>query len=60
MISMGMGITLMADAYAQMNWPGVVFRPLEERIPADLYVVYAQEQTTPALIKLIDALVYPS
>lgn len=60
MISMGMGITLMADAYAQMNWPGVVFRPLEERIPADLYVVYAQEQATPALIKLIDALVYPS
>ncbi|VTP16790.1 Hca operon transcriptional activator [Phytobacter ursingii] len=60
MISMGMGITLMADAYAQMNWPGVVFRPLEERIPADLYVVYAQEQTTPALIKLINALVYPS
>ncbi|MDI4740198.1 iron-containing alcohol dehydrogenase, partial [Salmonella enterica subsp. enterica serovar Kentucky] len=25
MISMGIGITLMADGYAQMSWPGVVF-----------------------------------
>lgn len=56
MISMGMGITLMADSYAQMNWPGVIFRPLEERIPADLYITYEQEQATPALTRLIDAL----
>lgn len=56
MISMGMGITLMADGYAQMNWPGVVFRPLEERIPADLYIVYDQLQATPALEKLITSL----
>ncbi|VEB56310.1 xanthosine operon transcriptional regulator [Salmonella enterica subsp. enterica] len=34
----------MADGYAQMSWPGVVFRPLEERIPADLYIVYDQQQ----------------
>lgn len=57
MISMGIGITLMADGYAQMSWLGVVFRPLEERIPADLYIVYEQHQATPALTKLIDALV---
>ncbi|MEG2400350.1 MAG: LysR family transcriptional regulator [Citrobacter sp.] len=56
MISMGIGITLMADGYAQMNWPGVVFRPLEERIPADLYIVYEQQQATPALNKLVTAL----
>ncbi len=53
MISMGMGITLMADSYAQMNWPGVVFRPLEERIAADLYLVYEHQQVTPVLSKLI-------
>ena len=46
MISMGGGITLIADSYAQMSWPGVVFRPLEERIPADLYIVYDQQQAT--------------
>ena len=57
MISMGIGITLIADSYAQMNWPGVVFRPLEERIPADLYIVYEPQQATPALTKLIDALI---
>lgn len=56
MISMGIGITLIADSYAQMNWPGVVFRPLEERIPADLYIVYDQQQATPALEKLVVAL----
>lgn len=56
MISMGIGITLMADGYAQMNWPGVVFRPLEERIPADLYIVYEQQQATPALNRLVTAL----
>lgn len=56
MISMGIGITLMADGYAQMSWPGVVFRPLEERIPADLYIVYDQQQATPALEKLVAAL----
>lgn len=56
MISMGMGITLAADSYAQMQWPGVVFRPLQERIPADLYVVYDEKQATPAVTQLIDAL----
>lgn len=56
MISMGIGITLIADSYAQMNWPGVVFRPLKERIPADLYIVYETQQVTPALVKLLTAL----
>ncbi len=56
MISMGIGITLIADSYAQMNWLGVVFRPLKERIPADLYIVYEQQQMTPVLEKLVGAL----
>ncbi|MEN0614178.1 LysR family transcriptional regulator [Klebsiella indica] len=56
MISMGMGITLIADSYAQMQWPGVVFRPLEERIPADLYIVYDHQQVTPALEKMVSVL----
>ncbi len=56
MSSMGSGITLRADGYAQMSWPGVVFRPLEERIPADLYIVYDQQQATPPLEKLVAAL----
>ncbi|HCT9940681.1 TPA: LysR family transcriptional regulator [Enterobacter kobei] len=56
MISMGMGITLAADNYAQMQWPGVVFRPLKERIPADLYVVYNEKQVTPAVKTLIETL----
>jgi Transcriptional regulator len=57
MISMGIGITLIADSYAQMNWPGVIFRPLEARIPADLYIVYEQQQATQALEKLVATLV---
>ncbi|EHJ4092315.1 LysR family transcriptional regulator [Escherichia fergusonii] len=55
-ISMGIGITLMAESYAQMNWPGVIFRPLDEPVPADLYIVYDQQQATPALQTLVRAL----
>jgi hypothetical protein len=39
-----------------MQWPGVVFRPLKERIPADLYVVYDEKQATPAVKTLITTL----
>ena len=56
MISMGMGITLVADSYAQMHWPGVVFRPLDERVAADLYAVYDPRQATPAVERLIMAI----
>ncbi|ENC1087922.1 DNA-binding transcriptional regulator XapR, partial [Escherichia coli] len=56
MVSMGIGITLIADSYAQMNWPGVIFRPLKQRIPADLYIVYETQQVTPAMVKLLAAL----
>ncbi|WP_312983006.1 LysR family transcriptional regulator [Atlantibacter sp.] len=56
MISMGLGVTLMADSYAQMQWPGVVFRPLKERIPADLYIVYQPAHTTPTVMRLVKAL----
>lgn len=57
MISMGLGITLIADSYAQIEWPGVVFRPLMECIPADLYVVYDEKQATPAVAKMVEALI---
>ena len=56
MVSMGIGITLIADSYAQMNWPGVIFRPLKQRIPADLYIVYETQQVTPVMVKLLAAL----
>ncbi|MDW2743781.1 LysR family transcriptional regulator [Atlantibacter subterraneus] len=56
MISMGLGVTLMADSYAQMQWPGVVFRPLKERVPADLYIVYEVAHATPTVIKLVNFL----
>lgn len=56
LISMGLGVTLMADSYAQMAWPGVVFRPLAEPVPADLYAVYDPVQVTPAASRLIAAL----
>jgi len=57
MVSMGMGITLAADSCAQTQWTGVVFRPLQERVPADLYVVYDEKQATPAVKKLVNTLV---
>lgn len=56
MVSMGIGVTLIADSYAQMTWPGIVFRPLEDRIPADLYIVYEESQTTLALKRLVETL----
>ena len=43
-----------AEAFSQFF--GVIFRPLKERIPADLYIVYETQQVTPALVKLLAAL----
>ncbi|ROP58949.1 LysR family transcriptional regulator [Enterobacter sp. BIGb0383] len=56
--SMGIGITLMPDSYSLMHWPGIVFRPLQERIPADLYLIYEAAKLTPARQRLIDALTF--
>ncbi|EJH9191366.1 transcriptional regulator XapR, partial [Escherichia coli] len=35
---------------------GVIFRPLKQRIPADLYIVYETQQVTPVMVKLLAAL----
>jgi DNA-binding transcriptional LysR family regulator len=56
LVSIGLGLTIMADSYAQMNWPGVVFRPPSKPIPADLYAVYDPGQLTSTTRQLIDAL----
>lgn len=56
--SMGVGITLMPDSYSLMHWPGIVFRPLQERIPADLYLIYEAARLTPARQRLIDSLTF--
>lgn len=56
MISMGLGVSLMADSYAQMQWPGVVFRPLAEKLPADLYLVFDASRVSPAVGRLVQAL----
>ncbi|MBZ9220908.1 hypothetical protein H5U71_04920, partial [Escherichia coli] len=34
----------------------LIFRPLKQRIPADLYIVYETQQVTPAMVKLLAAL----
>ncbi|WMY73111.1 LysR family transcriptional regulator [Buttiauxella selenatireducens] len=56
LVSIGMGLTIMADSYAQMNWPGVTFRPLTKAIPADLYVVYDPHHLSSTTRHLIDVL----
>jgi DNA-binding transcriptional LysR family regulator len=56
LVSIGLGLTIIADSYAQMNWPGVVFRPPAKAIPADLYAVYDPGQLTTTTRQLIDSL----
>jgi len=56
LVSIGFGLTIIADSYAQMSWPGVVFRPPTHPIPADLYAVYDPLHLTPTTRLLIDAL----
>lgn len=56
LVSIGLGLTIIADSYAQMNWPGVVFRPPTKVIPADLYAVYDPGQLTTTTRQLINAL----
>lgn len=56
LVSIGFGITLIADSYAQLAWPGVVFRPPSQPIPADLYAVYDPLHLSSTTRQLIDAL----
>jgi len=56
LVSIGFGLTIIADSYAQMSWPGVVFRPPTHPIPADLYAVYDPLHLTSTTRLLIDAL----
>ena len=56
LVSIGIGLTIMADSYAQMSWPGVTFRPLTKAIPADLYVVYDPHHLASTTRHLIDVL----
>lgn len=56
LVSIGFGLTLIADSYAQMHWPGVVFRPPTQPIPADLYAVFDPLYLTSTTQQLIAAL----
>lgn len=56
LVSIGFGLTIMADSYAQMSWPGVVFRPPTRPIPADLYAVFDPVHLTSTTKQLIEAL----
>lgn len=56
LVSIGFGLTIIADSYAQMNWPGVVFRHPTHPIPADLYAVFDPRHITSTTQQLIAAL----
>ncbi|MCS3430850.1 LysR family transcriptional regulator [Klebsiella sp. BIGb0407] len=56
LVSIGFGLTIIADSYAQMSWPGVVFRRPTNPIPADLYAVYDPMHLTSTTQQLIAAL----
>jgi len=56
LVSIGFGLTIIADSYAQMSWPGVVFRRPTQPIPADLYAVFDPIHLTSTTQQLIAAL----
>lgn len=56
LVSIGFGLTIIADSYAQMSWPGVVFRRPTHPIPADLYAVFDPRHLTSTTQQLIAAL----
>nr|WP_318383205.1 LysR family transcriptional regulator [uncultured Enterobacter sp.] len=56
LVGAGVGVALLPETCALINWPGVHFRPLQEVIPADLYVLWNDEQLTPLLQGFIDVI----
>lgn len=56
LVGMGMGVTMIAGSYADIHWPDITFRPLQDGIPADLYVVYDPHKIPPTALRLAEAI----
>jgi DNA-binding transcriptional LysR family regulator len=56
LVSAGMGISLLPETSALIHWPGVVFLPLAESIPADLYALWIDEPLSSLMSRFLAAL----
>ena len=55
LVAAGLGVTVMPDSVRRLNIAGVVYRPIVEAMPkAELCVAWRADDTTPALLALID------
>lgn len=59
LVSAGIGISLLPDSCALIQWPGVKFVPLKETIPADLYALWSVENLSPITHAFLSALTKP-
>ncbi|WP_413783769.1 LysR family transcriptional regulator [Siccibacter colletis] len=57
LVSAGMGIALLPESCALIQWPGVTFIPLREAIPADLYALWYGEKQPEIVNHFINTLV---
>lgn len=56
LVGAGAGIALLPETCALIHWPGVIFLPLEETLPADLYAFWYDEEMMPLIRHFIEAL----
>lgn len=56
LVSAGIGIALLPDSCALIQWPGVKFVPLIESIPADLYALWHSDNKSPIASAFLTAL----
>ncbi|MFW0766241.1 LysR family transcriptional regulator [Trabulsiella odontotermitis] len=56
LVSAGMGVSLLPETSALIHWPGVVFLPLAESIPADLYALWVDEPLSSLMSRFLAAL----
>lgn len=56
LVSAGIGIALLPDSCALIQWPGVKFVPLIESIPADLYALWQIDNISPITAAFLSAL----
>lgn len=56
LVSAGMGISLLPETSALIHWPGVVFLPLAQIIPADLYALWMDEPLSALMENFLAAL----
>lgn len=57
LVAHNVGFTLLGDSLSRISWPGLVFRPVAEKLPAmDLYLHVRDQALAPAVARFVEVM----